>query len=56
MTDSDANEPTAPNSKALDFDTLVAAITDEHRHPETDWGSAVGVELDMSLHDDPPQR
>ena len=30
---------------AIDIDALIEAITEENRHPETDWGAPVGAEF-----------
>jgi antitoxin MazE len=32
-------------SPEYDLDELVAGITEENRHPEVDWGPAVGKEV-----------
>jgi antitoxin MazE len=34
-----------PVRRALTLDELVAGITDENRHDETDWGAPVGSEV-----------
>lgn len=35
----------APDEEAFTLEQLVAGITEENRHPETDWGPPVGNEV-----------
>lgn len=45
ITAEDGKVVVAPAAKRYRLDELVAGITPENRHDETDWGDAVGKEV-----------